>query len=182
MTILIFANFWKLVEKYRNERKLIKRRRQRLGFRDGLIISFPNLESDHVDLIFTVQTDNWIGNIIFSAAKRAAAKVAFGAIFHFQTFRLVECLSSVEFPALAELLVDLREARGPRQTRPGQTFFELDWAKIAIFIAQMREIMNGASICAEADCCLSWHLVHFSAASSRRENRRATENDSIADF
>jgi len=39
MTILIFANFWKLVEKYGNEkRKLKKRRRQRLGFRDGLII------------------------------------------------------------------------------------------------------------------------------------------------
>ena len=77
-------------------------------------ISFPYLESDHVDLIFAVQANNWISDIIFSAAKRAAAKVAVGAIFHFQTFRLVECLSRVEFPALAELLVDFREARGPR--------------------------------------------------------------------
>ena len=141
-----------------------------------------NLESDHVDLIFTIQTNNRIANVIFSAAKRATAKIAFGAIFHLQTFRLVECLSRVEFPALAELLVDLREARGPRQTRPGQTFFELDRAKIAIFIAQMREIVNWASICAEADYCCFRHLVDFSAARSRRENRRPTENNSVADF
>ena len=84
------------------------------------------LESDDIDLIFTVQTNDRISDVIFSATKRAAAKVAFGAIFHFQTFRFVERLSRVELPAVAELLVYLRETRWPRETRPRQTFFELD--------------------------------------------------------
>jgi hypothetical protein len=47
MTILIFVNFWYLVEKCRNEkRKLRKRHRQRIALRDGLkkIFFFSILE------------------------------------------------------------------------------------------------------------------------------------------